>query len=577
MPLAVTGEEAIWQKVYRQMGFTNAELDHFFSGPAYFSWFWMGNIDAWGGPLPQHWKDEHEALQKKILASERAMGMKPVLPAFTGHVPPSFKEKFPSAKVKKTNWGAGFDDVYILDPSDPMFESIGKIFIEAQTKEYGTDHLYSADTFNENLPPTNDSTYLNDISKKVFESMAIADPKAIWVMQGWMFHYQADFWKSQQIQALLNAIPDDHMIMLDLYSESHPVWNRTNAYYGKPWIWNMLHNFGGNISLWGRKASVANDPAAALHDSSSGKMVGIGLTPEGIEQNPALYQLMLENVWRNEPINLSEWLKAYAHQRYGIESDDINKAWAILAETVYSGGFGEGGPESIIVSRPTTDGWGDRVRTKLDYNAKDLLDAWELFVKAAPALQHSDGFQYDLVDVTRQVLANYATPLHQKWVIAYLQHDIAAYDKYANQFIELMDDMDELLSARKDFLLGKWIADARSNGIDDKEKDLYEMNAKDMVTLWGDKESGLHEYSNRQWAGLIKGFYKPRWQQYFEYMKQKMLHGDRMETNDFETAIKDWEWKWVNAHDDYASTPQGNVYEIVNNLFKKYDQQIRQD
>ena len=577
MPLAVTGEEAIWQKLYRQMGFTEPELDKFFSGPAYFSWFWMGNIDAWGGPLPQHWKDTHEALQKKILAAEREMGMKPVLPAFTGHVPPSFKEKFPSAKVKKTNWGAGFEDVYILDPSDPMFETIGKTFLEAQTKEYGTDHLYSADTFNENLPPTNDSTYLNNISKKVFQSMAIADPKAIWVMQGWMFHYQSDFWKPQQIKALLNAIPDDHMIILDLYSESHPLWKRTDAYYGKPWIWNMLHNFGGNISLWGRMSGVANDPSAALHDASSGKMLGIGLTPEGIEQNPALYQLMLENVWNDQPVQLQEWLKSYSHQRYATENADINQAWEILLNTVYSGGFGEGGPESIILSRPTIDGWGDRVRTKLDYNAKDLLDAWELFVKSIPALQNSDGFQYDLVDITRQVLANYATPLHQKWVIAYLQHDIGAYDKYVNQFIELMDDMDELLSTRKDFLLGKWIGDARNNGQDEKEKDLYEKNARDIVTLWGDKESELHEYSNRQWAGLIKGFYKPRWQQYFEYMKQKMLHGDRMETKDFENTIKDWEWKWVNGHDAYASTPQGNVYEIVNKLFKKYDQQIRQD
>ena len=577
MPLAVTGEEAIWQKVYKKLGFTDNELDHFFCGPAYFSWFWMGNIDAWGGPLPQHWKDTHKDLQKKILEAERAMGMKPVLPAFSGHVPPSFKEKFPTAKIKKTNWGAGFDDVYILDPADPMFESIGKTFIKAQTEGYGTDHLYSADTFNENLPPTNDSTYLNDISKKVFKSMTSADPKAIWVMQGWMFHYQAAYWKPRQIQTLLNAIPDDHMIMLDLYSESHPVWNRTNAYYGKPWIWNMLHNFGGNISLWGRMNSVAEDPSAALHDKSSGKMIGIGLTPEGIEQNPALYQLMLENVWRDEPVNLSAWLTTYTLQRYGLADSGINEAWKILEKTVYNGGFGEGGPESIIVSRPTTNGWGDRVRTKLDYNAKDLLSAWELFVKAIPQLQNSDGFQYDLVDLTRQVLANYALPLQQKWSLAYLEHDTISYNKYSNQFIELIDNLDELLASRKDFLLGKWIADARSNGADEKEKNLYELNARDIITLWGDKESELHEYSNRQWAGLIKGFYKPRWQQFFTYMKQKMLKGDRMETNDFETAIKDWEWKWVNAHDVYAATQEGNAIEIVQKIFRKYDLQIRQD
>ena len=60
-------------------------------------------------------------------------------------------------------------------------------------------------------------------------------------------------------------------------------------------------------------------------------------------------------------------------------------------------------------------------------------------------------------------------------------------------------------------------------------------------------------------------------------MKQKMLHGDRMETKDFENAIKDWEWKWVNAHEVYASLPQGNVAETVNKIFKKYALQIRED
>ena len=506
MPLAITGEEAIWQQVYKTMGFTDAALEKYFSGPAYFSWFWMGNLDAWDGPLPQHWMDTHKALQKKILAAERAMGMTPVLPAFTGHVPPSFKDKFPQAKVKKTNWGAGFDDVYILDPADPMFETIGKTFIEAQTKEYGTDHFYSADTFNENLPPTNDSTYLNDISKKVFESMAVADLKAVWVMQGWMFHYQADFWKPTQIKALLNAIPNDHMIMLDLYSESHPVWNRTEAYYGKPWIWNMLHNFGGNISLWGRISNAAADPSVALNDPASGKMKGIGLTPEGIEQNPVLYQLMLENVWRDSAVNLNEWLLQYALQRYGAYNADINNAWKILERTVYNGGLGEFGPESIIVSRPTVNGWGDRVRTKLDYKPEELAKAWDLFINAAASFKSNEGYQYDLVDITRQMLANYATPLQQKWVLAYLQHDAASFDKYAALFIELLEDMDALLNTRKEFLLGKWIQDARANGISETEKDLYELNARNLITLWGNKESELHEYSNRQWAGLINDF-----------------------------------------------------------------------
>jgi alpha-N-acetylglucosaminidase len=578
MPLALTGEEAIWQQVYKSMGFTDNELAGFFTGPAYFSWLWMGNIDGWGGPLPQHWMDRQKALQKKILERERSFGMKPVLPAFTGHVPPSFSTIFPNAKVKKTNWGAGFPDVYILDPSDVAFESLGKQFIEAQTKEFGTDHFYSADTFNENVPPTKDSAFLDGMSKKVFQSMAGADPAAVWVMQGWMFHYNADYWQPTQLKALLNAVPDDHMIILDLYSEAHPVWNRFpstggdkgGAYYGKPWIWNMLHNFGGNISLWGRMTNAAKDPAAALHDKSSGKMQGIGLTMEGIEQNPALYHLMLENVWSSDGVDVAGWLPQYTMQRYGVKNDSINKAWSILERSVYNGGLGEGGNESIIVSRPTINQFADRVRTKLDYQPDDLVTAWKLFVQAATDLQHNDGYQYDLVDITRQVLANYALPLQQKWVLAYLQHDTVAFNQYTNEFLELMDDMDELLATRKDFLLGKWIADARNCGIDDNEKNLYELNARNVITLWGDKESELHEYSNRQWAGLIKGFYKPRWQQFFIYLKQKMITGARMETGDFDAAIKKWEWNWVNSRDAYASTPTGNSVEVAKRMYEKY-------
>ena len=76
------------------------------------------------------------------------------------------------------------------------------------------------------------------------------------------------------------------MIILDLATEIEPVWKRTEAFYGKPWIWNMLHNFGGNISLFGRIDGVAAGPPIAYNDPSSGKMKGIGLTMEGIEQNP---------------------------------------------------------------------------------------------------------------------------------------------------------------------------------------------------------------------------------------------------------------------------------------------------
>ncbi|CAM3665997.1 alpha-N-acetylglucosaminidase [Mucilaginibacter galii] len=570
MPLALTGQEYTWYEVYKSMGFTDKDLQGFFCGPAYFSWFWMGNLDGWGGPLPLSWMTSHRNLQQQILKRERALGMKPVLQSFTGHVPASFKARFPSSKLKQTNWTNGFNDTYILDTEDPMFEQIGRKFLNVQTRLYGTDHLYSADTFNENEPPTDDPAYLSSLSSRVYQAMSKADPKAIWVMQGWLFYSDRKFWKTPQIKALLEAVPNDHMIMLDLATEIEPVWKRTDAYYGKPWIWNMLHNFGGNISMFGRIEGVASGPAEALKDPASGKMEGIGLTMEAIEQNPVLYELMTSNTWQSNPINLDDWLEQYVLNRYGNKDKHALSAWQVLKHTVYNGKDIRDGAESIITGRPTFDSATVWTKTKLNYKRKDLLPAWHDMVAAIPECSKSDGFNYDLVDVTRQVLANYAGPLQQKWVKAYQQKNMADFKKYSNEYLQLITDMDMLLATRKDFLLGTWLADARNCGTTPAEKALYELNARDLVTLWGDKNSPLHEYSCRQWSGLLNGFYKVRWEKFFTAAETALKTDKDLDMALFNKNISDWEWRWANANNAYPTKTAGQSIPVVLQMYKKY-------
>ena len=574
MPLALTGQNSVWQRVYRKLGFTDEELESFFSGPAYFNWFWMGNLDGWGGPLPQSFMVDHEKLQKKILSAERMLGMTPVLPAFTGHVPPTFESKFPDAKVRKTEW-VNFPEVSILDPEEELFTEIGKMFIQEQTALYGTDHFYSADTFNENTPPTNDSTYLAQMSAKVYSAMHDVDPQAVWVMQGWLFYHERDFWGEKEIQALLGAVPDDNMVILDLWSERHPVWKRTGAYYGKPWVWCMLHNFGQNINMSGNLNSVANDPASALNDSTAGNMSGIGLTMEGIGQNPLVYAMMLENVWRDQPIDKDKFLRTYLTQRYGSCDETVFKAWQTLMASVYENTVNNGGQESIITGRPNFKvNPGGTTNTKSHYEKGELIRSWQQLVSSAEKFGESDGFQYDLVDVTRQVLADYASILQQKVAAMYKSGNVEGYKAATEEFLELIDDMDKLLGTRAEFLLGRWLSDARSIGHTQQEKDLYEHNARNQITLWGNRDCRIRDYACKQWNGMMSGFYRPRWERFFETVSAAMLQGVEYDENAFVEASKDWEWEWTLGHEEYQTEPVGSAIEECLRVWDKYQEEI---
>jgi alpha-N-acetylglucosaminidase len=577
MPLALTGQNSVWYSVYKSMGFSDQEMAEFFTGPAYFNWFWMGNLDGWGGPLSLSFMKKHEDLQKKILARERELGMKPILPAFTGHVPKSFNKHFPGSKLFKTSWGDDFPSVAfssMLDPNDPMFTVIGKKFMEAQEATFGTDHFYSADTFNEMMPPSSDSVFLDKVGKKIYQSMASVDTAATWIMQGWMFNYSPDFWKPTQMKALLNAVPDGKLMVLDLWAEVNPEWNNTAAFYGKPWIWCMLHNFGGTNSMYGDLDRIAADPGKTLHDPKAGRMVGIGLTMEAIDQNPVVYGLMLDNVWREQPVELDVWLKAYAYQRYGKKNSDAEKAWSVLKNTVYSG-QPWWGTASIITGRPTFDKEAKWTHTELHYKAGALLPAWTNLLAASVELGQNKEFQYDLVDVSRQVLANYANHVQTQFAASYRAKDFASYQKQTRLFLSLIDDIDGLLGTHKDFLLGKWLNDAKNYGDDALEKQLFERNARNLVTLWGDKDCGIHDYAYKQWAGMLSGFYKPRWMQFFSYAESQRKQHKAFNQKEFEKNIKEWEWRWVNGHEPYVDTAAGDPVKTAKMLYGKYAGRIK--
>lgn len=579
-PLAITGQEAVWTEVYKELGLSQKQIDEFLVGPAYLPWSWMGNIDGLGGPLPKSWIEKHKVLEQKILERERGFGMKPILQAFTGHVPESIKQIYPNAKLHKTgNWSAGFGGTTFLDPSDELFQRIGKLFIKKQTEMYGTDHYYSADCFNEVNPDSNDPVFLTNMSKSVYQTMASNDPEAVWVMQAWFLFYSIDnFWQEPQVKALLGGVPNDKMIILDLYGELHPVWKTQAAFYGKPWIWNVLHNYGGRTSMSGKFSDIAANLKDAMKNPNHGKFSGIGMAMEYFGNNPIVQEFVMGMSWGKEVPDVKQWLGTYISNRYGKKNEYAQKAWDDLLATVYNSHKQTG---TFLCERPGFYNPKLTYRTSPipDYDPAVLGDALDNLLKCSGEFKKLDTYQFDVVNLTRQFIS----PLAYYWILdmeqAYKRKDLQAFQQLKSKFTDLIKDFEVLLSTRKEYLLGRWIESAKKWGDTKQEKDLYEYNARNIITLWGEKCTeaqfdDLNTYAYKQWAGMFTDYHLVRWNKFFDEVETAIRKNVNWDRAPFLESSCNWEKQWSHNNNLFPATPKGDPVTVATQLFSKYRSMI---
>ncbi|XP_019057719.1 PREDICTED: alpha-N-acetylglucosaminidase isoform X2 [Tarenaya hassleriana] len=616
LPLAFTGQEAIWQKVFMAFNITKEDLDDFFGGPAFLAWARMGNLHRWGGPLSQNWLDNQLLLQKRILSRMLELGMTPVLPSFSGNVPAALTKIYPSANITRLgDWNTVGGNprwccTYLLNPSDPLFIDIGEAFIKQQIEEYGdvTD-IYNCDTFNENTPPTSDTEYISSLGAAVYKAMSKGDKDAVWLMQGWLFYSDAGFWKPPQMKALLHSVPFGRMIVLDLFAEVKPIWNTSSHFFGTPYIWCMLHNFGGNIEMYGTLDSISSGPVDARLSRNS-TMVGVGMCMEGIEQNPIVYELMSEMAFREKKIRVQEWLKTYTRRRYGKANNRTEAAWEILYHTVYNctDGIADHNTD-FIVKLPD---WNPSIRERdeseeksdsdtllalhgtrrrfliqdsnsnlprahLWYSNEEVVEALRIFLQAGDDLSGSFTYRYDLTDLMRQVLSKLANQVYIDAVTAFRERNTENLKRFSEKFLDLIKDIDVLLASNDNFLLGTWLASAKKLAVNHNEREQYEWNARTQVTMWYDtkdaNQSKLHDYANKYWSGLLEDYYLPRAETYFGFLVNSLLEKKQR----LELELESWRRGWIAISNEwqrssklYPVTARGETLAISKRLFRKY-------
>lgn len=567
LPLAVVGQECVWKNMLEKLGYTKEEINKFIAGPAFLAWWAMNNLEGWGGPNPDSWYTQQEALQKKILKRMREYGIEPVFPGYSGMVPHDANKKLGLNVTEPALWN-GFTRPAFLLPTDSRFNEIASLYYKELEKLFGKANYYSMDPFHE-LEDAG-SVDFDAAGKAVLKAMKDVNPKATWVIQGWTENPRPE---------MIKNLNNGDILILDLFSECRPmwgipsIWKREKGYEQHDWLFCMIENFGGNVGLHGRMDQLLNNFYLTKNNPLAAHLKGIGLTMEGSENNPVMFELMCELPWRPEKFTKEEWLKDYLFARYGVRDEKITQAWSILADGIYNCPFGnnqQGPHESIFCGRPGLNNFQASSWSKMQnyYDPTSTEAAARLMLEVADKYKGNNNFEYDLVDIVRQSLSDRGRIVYNQTIADFKSFDKKSFAAHSQEFLNILLAQDRLLGTRSEFRVGRWIEQARNLGTTPEEKDLYEWNARVQITTWGNRvcanDGGLRDYAHKEWNGLLKDFYYKRWAAYWQTL-QDVLDGKPMVELDYYAM----EEPWTLAHNPYASQPEGDCVSVAKEVFNE--------
>lgn len=413
MPLAVIGTEAVWFELLLDYGFTEREALDWVSGPAFWAWQLMTNIEGYLPPPDKAYVYHRLELGKRILERCAEFGMQPIQQGFSGHVPMRFKTKLPNVRILEQRGWCRFPETAQLDPTDPFFLEFGSAYLNKLEKLMGNYHYFACDPFHEGTPPKPWFWYLRSVGKTINKMYETFDRESVWVMQTWSMR-----------KHIVKAVPRNRLLLLDIDSEK---------------------------------------------------------------------TVKFRNLW---------------------------------------------------------------------------------------------GYQYDLCDIFRQVLSNRFYSNQLKFSQAYDNKDTALLKALSAEQLDILADLDNLLSNRSEFCLSRWIGDSHRLAQSDTEKKYFDLNARALITQWGDinGENILYDYAWREWSGLIKEYYAVRWKLFYDEAISQLEKGSTIDvlcTADFDKRrnyvntpfgrkLFAFEKQWLMEYKDYAYPVDNDVVPVAKALFQKW-------
>jgi alpha-N-acetylglucosaminidase len=302
-------------------------------------------------------------------------------------------------------------------------------------------------------------------------------------------------------------------------------------------------------------------------------MAGTALFTEGMDTNPFVFDLFTEMAWRPGPVAVAAWTAGYVRRRYGAADRHALAAWSVLIHTAYDirtdsvvfNSERDAAQESLFNAQPglTDDHASNWSPEGMRYSAAAFAEVLPQMLQVAPALRGSAPYRYDLVDIARQTLANRSRVLLPQIKTAYDESNRPRLEALTQCWLGLMDLQDRLLGSDRSFLLGTWLARVPPWASSDAERARLDFDARSLLTVWGDRQASegasLHDYGNKDWAGLTRDYYRMRWQKYFDALAESLRT---------HAAPKPVDWfalgnAWSHGTQRYTDQPSGDAYALA--------------
>ncbi len=557
------GMDTVLYRTFRDVGYTDSEIRRWITQPAHQNWQLMGNLCCFNGPISTALMQKRAVSAQQIIARLRELGITPVLPGFYGIVPADFQKKFPRTHVVPQGEWAGFTRPGWLDPRDPMFVKLAAAFYKHQRELFGDSRIYDMEVFQEG--GDSGDVPIPEAARDVQNALLDAHPDARWMMLAWQGNPRQD---------LLAGVDRQHLLIVDIDHDRTPRDNREKDFQNAPFLFGGIWEFGGRTTLG---ANIDNITARLQRlGRINSNMAGTAVFTEGMDTNPFAFDLFTEMAWRSEPVNTMQWTADYVQRRYGATDAHAWAAWQVLLRTAYDiriddvvfNSERDAAQESLFDAQPSltvnrASNWSPEA---MRYSAEAFKQALPELLQVASPLRNGETYQYDLVDVARQTLANESRLLLPRIKAAYDSKDRPRFDTLTQHWLQLMDLQDQLLATNHYFLIGAWLAHVHPWAATSDEGKRLDYDARSILTTWGDRKASegadLHDYGNKDWAGLTRDYYRLRWRTYFRSLDDALRTGEPPKPIDW-FALGD---AWNHGAQRYSEQPIGDAHAIATRI-----------